>query len=96
VGAARAAGAFGIWANLLYLRPGTREHFLACLERDWPEELDRYERLYAGRAYLRADRVRPVKATVAELARQHGVGDRRTVRLDPEPPVVAEQLALAV
>ena len=30
---ARAAGATGIWANLLYLRPGTREHFLAALER---------------------------------------------------------------
>ena len=36
---ARAAGATGIWANLLYLRPGTREHFLAALERDWPELL---------------------------------------------------------
>ncbi len=29
VRAARAAGASGIWANVLYLRPGTREHFLA-------------------------------------------------------------------
>src|SRR5215831_4296757 len=28
VEAARAAGACGIWANLLHLRPGTREHFL--------------------------------------------------------------------
>src|SRR5213593_4773063 len=27
---ARAAGATGIWANLLYLRPGTREHFLSA------------------------------------------------------------------
>ncbi len=37
--AAREAGACGIWANLLYLRPGTREHFLDCLARDWPELL---------------------------------------------------------
>src|SRR6476469_1391315 len=43
---ARAAGATGIWANLLYLRPGTREHFLAALERDWPELLPEYERRY--------------------------------------------------
>ncbi len=43
---ARAAGATGIWANLLYLRPGTREHFLAALDRDWPELLPEYERLY--------------------------------------------------
>src|SRR2546427_724837 len=41
---ARAAGATGIWANLLYLRPGTREHFLSALERDWPELLPEYER----------------------------------------------------
>jgi DNA repair photolyase len=55
VAAARAAGASGIWANLLYLRPGTREHFLECLARDWPELLPRYERLYDhGRAYLSA------------------------------------------
>jgi len=46
VKAARDAGACGIWANLLYLRPGTREHFLDSLARDWPEELDRYARLY--------------------------------------------------
>src|SRR5512135_1784758 len=28
VKAAREAGACGVWANLLYLKPGTREHFL--------------------------------------------------------------------
>jgi DNA repair photolyase len=50
VRAAREAGATSIWANLLYLRPGTREHFLESLARDWPEELDRYEELYARRA----------------------------------------------
>src|SRR6478735_3147079 len=49
---ARAAGATGIWANLLYLRPGTREHFLAALDRDWPELLPEYERRYRRGAYL--------------------------------------------
>jgi DNA repair photolyase len=42
VRAARAAGATGIWANVLYLKPGTREHFLASLAREWPELLPRY------------------------------------------------------
>ena len=52
VQAAREAGATGIWANLLYLAPGTKEHFLEALARDWPEQLDRYEELYASGAYL--------------------------------------------
>jgi DNA repair photolyase len=93
---AREAGATGIWTNLLFLRPGTREHFLEHLANDWPEELDRYERLYAGRAYLGADHTKPLRAAVAELAREHGVRDRRRVRLEPELPVVAKQLALSV
>ena len=44
VRAARDAGATGIWANVLYLRPGTREHFLDHLARDWPDLLPMYER----------------------------------------------------
>src|SRR3954454_8557125 len=67
VRAAREAGATGIWSNLLYLRPGTREHFLRALERDWPELLPHYEKLYAGRrAYLPADEMKPVKEQVRE------------------------------
>ena len=96
VRAAREAGACGIWANLLFLRPGTREHFLDNLERDWPEELERYKRLYRRRAYLGADQTKPLRQAVAELAKSHGVRDRRRIRLEPEPPIEAEQLALAV
>ena len=94
VRAARDAGACGIWANVLFLRPGTREHFLENLARDWPEELDRYERLYAGRAYLGAEETKPRRAAVAELAREVGIADRRRLKL--APPAESEQLALAV
>ena len=94
VRAARAAGATGVWANLLYLKPGTKEHFMSALERDWPELLPRYEELYARRAYLREETTNPVREQVRELARAHGVRDRRRVRL--EPPREAEQLSLAV
>jgi len=96
VQAAREAGATGVWTNLLFLRPGTREHFMDALARDWPEEVERYEDLYAGRAYLGAEHVKPVRAAVAALAAEHGVRDRRRERLEPEPPTVPEQLALAV
>jgi len=89
---ARAAGATGIWANLLYLRPGTREHFLAALERDWPELLPEYERLYRRGAYLPRRETDPVRERVCLLARSHGIRDRRRVRLEPVPP--AEQLRI--
>jgi DNA repair photolyase len=96
VRAAREAGACGVWANLLFLRPGTREHFLDALARDFPDEVDRYERLYARRAYLGKEQTKPAREHVAALAKEHGIRDRRVNRLEPEAPVIAEQLALAV
>ena len=92
IAAAREAGACGIWANLLYLRPGTREHFLECLARDWPELVPEYERLYARSAYLPQAEARPAKEDVRRLAKLHGVRDRRTVKL--RPPERDEQLSL--
>jgi DNA repair photolyase len=93
VRAARDAGATGIWANLLYLRPGTREHFMEQLARDWPEQLPRYERLYARGAYLPNAVKKPVQEQVTGLRRRYGIADRRHIR-----PELAreEQLALAV
>jgi DNA repair photolyase len=94
VRAARAAGATGVWANLLFLRPGTREHFLEHLAQDWPELLPRYEDLYRGKAYLGSDQAKPIRDQVSALAREHGIRDRRANPL--EPPPEPEQLALAV
>jgi len=95
VRAAREAGATGIWANLLYLKPGTREHFLEALSRDWPEQLAGYERLYAGRAYLPNAETQPVREQVRALAREHGIRDRRAI---PERRVrpAGAQLTLAI
>jgi DNA repair photolyase len=94
VRAAREAGATGVWANLLFLRPGTREHFLTHLAEDWPEQLHHYEELYAGKAYLGAELMKPVREQVSKLAREYEIGDRRQVRL--APPAEPEQLSLAV
>jgi DNA repair photolyase len=91
VRAAREAGATGVWANLLYLRPGTREHFMANLARDWPDLVPRYERMYADRAYLPKNRTEPVRAVVRDLTRQLEIRDRRGLRLEPDPE--PEQLA---
>jgi DNA repair photolyase len=82
VKAARQAGVTGVWTNLLFLRPGTREHFLEHLAQDWPEQLEHYERLYEGRAYLPSAEAKPVRQQVSALAREYGVRDRRRNPLD--------------
>ena len=92
--AAREAGACGIWPGVLYLKPGTREHFLESLAQAWPELLPEYERLYAGRAYLPHADSAPIRTTVRELAREHGIRDRRRIRLSPPP--MPEQLTLEI
>jgi DNA repair photolyase len=96
VKAARDAGATGIWTNVLFLRPGTREHFLENLARDWPDLLPRYERLYRGRAYLGKKELEPVRREVAELRQHFEVADRRKVRLLPSPPDAQLELPLLV
>jgi DNA repair photolyase len=94
VQAARDAGATHLWSALLYLKPGTREHFLASLERDWPEQLAPYEKLYAGRAYLSREDAARVGGLIKQLRSRYGIADRRVVVLTPPPEPV--QLALAV
>jgi DNA repair photolyase len=96
VRAARDAGATSVWTNVLYLRPGTREHFLDNLARDWPDLLPMYERLYSGRAYVAEDVVEPVRQRVRDLARLHGIADRRDHPIEPSAAdeAAAEQLPL--
>ena len=94
VKAAREAGATGVWTNVLFLRPGTREHFLEHLAEDWPELLPHYRQLYRSRAYLPAEETKPVRRQVSALAREFGVADRRPEPAEPERE--PEQLALAV
>lgn len=87
VRAAREAGAAGVWASLLHLRPGTREHFLSCLARDWPELLCRYQRLYRFGPYLSEEAKAPVLRQVARLSAHYGLGERRR---ESQPPREAQ------
>src|SRR6185503_5019539 len=95
VRAARDAGATNVWCNVLYLQPGTREHFLEHLARDWPELVPRYLELYRSPYPSRAATA-PVKEHVAELERRFAVVDRRARPLEPGPAPAPEQLALAL
>jgi DNA repair photolyase len=95
VRAARDAGATSIWTNVVYLRPGTREHFLENLARDWPELVPRYEKLYRGRSYLPKSEIEPVRREVAELRERFAIADQRSLRILPAPPN-DEQLELVL
>jgi DNA repair photolyase len=98
VKAARDAGATSVWTNVLYLRPGTREHFLDNLARDWPDLLPMYEQLYAGRAYVAKEVLDPVRRKVRELGKAYGLADRRARPAVPPAPAAEptiEQLPLA-
>lgn len=92
VKAAREAGATGLWAGMLHLKDGTREHFMSVLSKHWPELVPRYEQAYRDRAYLPQAFGARTMQDVARLRSRHGVSDRRRVVLKrpPEP----EQLTL--
>jgi len=95
VEAAREAGAAHVWASVLHLRPGTREHFLAELARDWPEHVAAYEQLYAKRSYLPGEQTAPLRKLVARLRNEAGPPVERLrapLRPAPEP----EQLTLVL
>ena len=95
VRAAKAAGARTVWAAPVHLRPGVREHFLAALERDWPELVARYEELFSERAYLPNALTQPLREHVRAAARAAPIREayRRTERREPVRPA---QLTLAV
>jgi DNA repair photolyase len=72
MGELAAAGATGATVIVLYLRPGTREWFMAWLARERPDLVRRYEQLYARGAYVPASYQRAIDEKVAPLLRKHG------------------------
>jgi DNA repair photolyase len=93
VAAAAEAGACFVWANIVYLKPGTKEHFMEFLGREYPQLLPRYRDLFPG-AYAPNAAKAPVTAAVATFKRRHGVADRRAWRAEAPPEPI--QLDLAV
>ena len=91
VKAARDAGACHLWCGTLRLAPGTREHFLECLARDWPELLPRYEDMYTKTSppsWL----AKPIASLADALRVRYEIGENRAQLIQPPPE--PEQLAL--
>jgi DNA repair photolyase len=96
VRAAKAAGARAVWANVLYLKPAVRAHFLAHLAEDWPDHVGRYEQLYANRAYLPTDLTRPIRDRVRTAAQAAPDVQKRRPRGPRPARLEPQQLALAL
>ncbi|MER7079600.1 Rv2578c family radical SAM protein [Saccharopolyspora kobensis] len=73
-----AAGAERIVPLLLHLRPGAREWFRDWLQREHPELVPLYSRLYRNGSYLPKSYQRGVLALVEEAKRRHGVRPPRS------------------
>ena len=98
VRAARDHGATSLWASLLYLQAGTREHFLESLHRHWPAEAARLSARYAERVYAPKADSRLLNERVRALRVRHPV-QTLGPRIEPPPPeerpVLAEQLGFS-
>lgn len=75
VAAAADAGAAFLWGNLVYLKPGTREHFFQFLDREYPHLRPQYDRLYPG-PYAPASVKTAVHNRVNRLGQERGMGTR--------------------
>ncbi|MSO56684.1 MAG: radical SAM protein [Acidobacteria bacterium] len=68
-------GAAFMGTNLLYLKEGTRLHFMGFLEKQFPELWTKYQRLYTG-AYAPPAYAKEVRGIVKLLQSKYGVSRR--------------------
>jgi DNA repair photolyase len=76
-------GAAFMGANVLYLKGGTKDHFLGFLANEFPEMLEGYRRLYPG-AYAPAAYVTAVRESINSLQERYDVL-RRATKVPSEP-----------
>jgi len=68
-------GARFVGCNVMYLQDGTRSHFMAFLEREFPSLVPRYERLYRSK-YPPTTYRKELQGMVRMLQDRHGLGPR--------------------
>lgn len=76
----KAAGASYALFSSLYLKPGVKPWFMMWLQREHPELLNAYDRLYAHGAYVPAEYRADLTERMRPLVRAHGLERHRSVR----------------
>jgi len=71
------SGAAFVGANVLRLDPGTREHFLGFLAREYPGLVNGYGNLYRGMSEARSDYRAQLRGVVDLVQRRAGLGRRQ-------------------
>ncbi len=83
-----------VGANLLYLKGGTKDHFMGFLRQEFPDMAAAYERLYPG-AYAAPEYVGAVRALIDMLQERYEVNRRaRRIKVaepDEQEPPAPEQ-----
>ncbi len=77
-------GAAFMGANLLYLKGGTKDHFMGFLRQQFPQLVASYNRLYAG-AYANTEYIKAVRGMIDVLQQRYDVRRRRS-RNDESAP----------
>ncbi|HEX6217174.1 MAG TPA: radical SAM protein [Vicinamibacterales bacterium] len=71
------SGAKSIGAMVMHMDGGTKDHFMALLQREYPALVPMYDQLYASR-YVKKDYEQRVQEVVSLMRQRYGVADRRT------------------
>ncbi|HET7696386.1 MAG TPA: radical SAM protein, partial [Vicinamibacterales bacterium] len=85
-----------VGANVLYLKGGTKDHFMGFLRHSFPDMVHRYEKLYSG-AYASPEYAGTVRALIEMFQEKYDVNRRtRRARTEdlPAPPPAARQAGL--
>ena len=84
-------GARFLWGSTLRLKPGTKEHFMEFLDREYPALLASYRQLYPG-AHASRPVQNDIQARIGKLKSSNGLAERQSDRPGPQP----RQLELAL
>jgi DNA repair photolyase len=68
-------GAAFVGANVMFLKQGTRDHFLGFIRQEFPEMLEGFEKLYRG-PYAPAGYVGAIRQVIATLQQRYDISPR--------------------
>jgi len=82
-------GAAFVGANVMFLKQGTRDHFLGFIRHEFPEMLEGFEKLYQG-PYAPNGYVGAIRQIISTLQQRYDVKPRdrqepRDFEADPRP-----------